>query len=868
VNLETTALIRRPRLLAALDRALEVRLVLVTAPGGYGKSVLLRDWKSHQSASAIAWIDLDRRDNDATRMWQRILEAINSAVGPLPDAILHGLGSGRSGELERTIDALADLLSTDEEPLVMVLDDFHLIRSPLALESFEYFRDTAPRNVGVILSGRQDPPMGVARLRVLDELLEIRERDLRLTMDEIGEMAEISGVSVDAEAVEHLHTISSGWAAAVRLALLSASTSADPSDAIGALDVHDKALSDFFLEEVLLDMPKEGREFLLSTSILDRVNASIASRVSTVNDPIGHLDDLARRSILTTRLTGRGDWFQYHDLFRQLLAVLLVRSRSEVEIRRLHRRAAQWYAENEDSERAVPHWLAAGDIKAATEAVSELSPLLMVAGRAVTLLDLSQQVIDAVESPSIVQLVCKGEALHALGEDPRELDRMLALIEEQLSALAESETADPAPHAADPRAWESPLALPWVSAVRLRRRGEALELVGLNRPDVVPSPARAVESEIAEGLIWIERYSEVEELLPLAMARADENGYVPHIVHNLGLLATSLAGQGRFDESEATGERALALCDEFGLGLLRHTMYARLNSAWLKWLRGDTHGAESSALDTQEFAETAADVPIAVQHAQLRSSIRWSLGDRVGAQALLDRATVTAAGTPISGHFRDRLRFAKAKADLLSGDRGGALRQLPNWRNRLESGPGTMSEWLVLMQLTSAADGPMAILEASLPTAFDPSIVHELAWQRLRAHALDLSGARQKAVSELASSLKTAVRLSLIQPILDERGVLGSLLPLAVEEAAVELPGFVVMEDAPTPRPVYVEALTGREQEVLEYMATHLSYPEIAAELYVSNNTVKTHARAVFRKLAVSKRTDAVARAKYYGLIV
>lgn len=122
-------------------------------------------------------------------------------------------------------------------------------------------------------------------------------------------------------------------------------------------------------------------------------------------------------------------------------------------------------------------------------------------------------------------------------------------------------------------------------------------------------------------------------------------------------------------------------------------------------------------------------------------------------------------------------------------------------------------------------------------------------------------------MKELSGSLDTAVRLSLLQPILDEQTVLGSLLPLAVEEAGVDLPGFVVPEDAQTPRPVYVEPLTGREQEVLEQMATHLSYPEIAAELYVSNNTVKTHARAVFRKLAVSKRADAVTRARFYGLI-
>ena len=451
MNLEPTFLVRRPRLLAALDRTPAVRLVLVTAPGGYGKSVLVRDWATHQTDSVIAWVDLDRRDNDATRMWQRILGAVDLAIGPLPETVLPGLGSGRSGELERTIDALTESLSRDGDPLVIILDDFHLIHSPLALESFEYFRDTAPPNIGVVLLGRQDPPLGVARLRVLDELLEIRERDLRLTPDEIGEIAEGLGLEVEAEAVAHLHTISSGWAAAVRMAFLSVANSEEPNASLKALDVGDRALSDFFLEEVLSDLATEGREFLLSTSILDRVNASIAASISTVDDPAEHLDDLVKRSILTTRLSGPGDWFQYHELFRRLLTVLLTRNRSEKEIRRLHRRAAKWYAENGHSQRAVPHWLAAGDTETATEAVADLSPLLMVAGRAATLLDLSQQVIDAVDRPTIVQLVCKGEALHALGVDPHELDRIISYIEEHLSSAVEHDAADSATHAADPR---------------------------------------------------------------------------------------------------------------------------------------------------------------------------------------------------------------------------------------------------------------------------------------------------------------------------------------------------------------------------------------------------------------------------------
>jgi LuxR family maltose regulon positive regulatory protein len=132
---------------------------------------------------------------------------------------------------------------------------------------------------------------------------------------------------------------------------------------------------------------------------------------------------------------------------------------------------------------------------------------------------------------------------------------------------------------------------------------------------------------------------------------------------------------------------------------------------------------------------------------------------------------------------------------------------------------------------------------------------------------LNLAGERDQAVRELASSLKTASGISLIQPLLDEREILGSLLPQAAAEANVILPGLAGQEDASVPRPVYVEPLTPREQNVLEHMTTHLTYLEIASEMYVSTNTVKSHQKAIFRKLAVSKRSDAVARARAYGLV-
>ena len=852
-------------MLAMLDRTTEVRLTVVTAPGGYGKSTLVRDWATARLGESTAWVELDERDNDGMRLWSRILDAITETGVQLPGTVLRSLGAGRLAELEHGIEEIRDALTNVH--LTIVFDDFHLISSPGALDSFEFFLDTAPANIGIVLIGRQEPKVSVARLRVTSQLVDIRERDLRFTDDEIAELTRASGLEVDADTISHVGVMTTGWAAAIRLALVSAFNAPDANAALLQIDVHDRALSDFFVEEVLDEMPATTREFLLVTSILDQVNAAVASAVSAVEHPHQLLDDLARRSILTTQISGPGKWFKYHHLFKQLLSIQLSASRSIAEVRRLHSLVADWYAEHGDLEHAVSHSLSAGDSQSATDYLAELAPLLMLTGRSATLLELSQRVIDSVEEPTIVQLVCKGEALHSLGDQPVELDRIIEHVARELTKITQFADTGTPTGVADPTSWESPTALPWIRSVQLRRRGDAVDLAAMNLPEFIPSPSSAVEGEVAEGLIWLEQYSEAERLLRMAMTRRSDDGYVPHIVNNLGLLAASRAGQGHTDEAQSMTDAALALCAENGLGNVRHTMYARLMSAWLAWSRCDLEQAESKTIELQEFAENAADVPIAIQHAQLRSAIRWSLGDHSGARSLLDKARIRRTGIPVSGHFRDRLLLSKARLDLLDGDAGAAQLHLPDWRDRLQRGPNTMREWLVLTRVRLAVDGPADLVNEPLAPASTASSTNALEWQRILAHALDLFGHRERAIDTLASSLARAKRLGLVQPILDERHVLGSLLPLAAQSAGIEIPHLGTIDDVSAPRPVYVEPLTGREQEILEHMTTHLTYPEIAAVLYISLATVKTHASAVFRKLAVSKRSDAVTRARAYGLL-
>lgn len=861
-----SVLVRRPRLVAVMDRALSARLVLVTAPAGYGKSVLVRDWADRRPEVDTAWVDLNDRDNDPTRFWRRTFAAMDAATPAAMAGFASHLGSGRPGEILHALELVNDFLAGLDRRLVLVFDDFHTIRSPAVLESFEFFRDTAPDNVGMVLITRRDPPLGVARLRVLDELVEIRERDLRFTADEIALLVEAAGADLSEGAITNLHDLTVGWAAAIRLALMSLDGSEPPEARLADDRPINREIAEFFAEEVIGEMPAATRQFLLSTAVLDKVNASSARAVAGVDDATALLEDLAGRSLLTTRLEGPGGWFQYHDIFRRLLLVELERDSSDAEIGDLHRRAAGWYQEYGDLERAIPHAIKADDQDAASEWLAELSPRLMMTGRAATLLSLSVELIDSVDEPTIVQLVCKAEALHGLGDQPGELDRIITQVE-TLLVEDESPSGHSAVGRADPHSWESPRALPWIRSVRYRRKGDADNLIGLNLQEFIPSPSRALEGEVAEAMLWLERYEDAEPLLEISADRAQEEAHAPHVVHYLGLLAMTRAGQGRYGEARAVTDKGLALCSEHDLGQLRQTMYVRLMDALLSWAGGELKEAESKSIQMEPFVEQAADIPLTVQHALLRSAVRWSLGDRLGARTLLDQASVTATDWPLKGHFADRIQIARARFDLLEGDPAAAQVHVPEWRSRLEAGSTTTREWLLLMRLAVAVDGTGVDLNERPPPDLDPSPVHLAEWQRIRAQALDLAGDREQAVSELAASLTTTAHFPFVQPLLDERQVLGPLLALAAHEAAVDLPGLDALADADVPRPVYVEPLTDREQKVLGYMATHLSYPEIAAELYVSNNTVKSHCKSIFRKLAVSKRADAVARARVYGLI-
>ena len=856
--------VRRPRLSEALDQALSTRVTTVVAPAGYGKSVLIRDWLDQRSDIVSLYLALDERDNDAGRLWKALISGLSEQIPGMADGPGRIVNVISPGSMEVIAEAYCDVLTKDGRTVVVALDDAHLVKDPLTLDSIDLLQDEMPESVHLILAGRHDPRLPVSRLRVRGQLTEIREVDLRFTIDESAELISHASLKLEPTEIEALHQLTEGWVAALRLAVLAMQQGRDSFVELEERGDAERLISDYLLEEVLGHMDASHREFLLSTCVVDELNGELGTALSGLTDADSLLAKLFGGGVFTLPLAGQSGWYRYHRLLRDMLRVNL-RTRTPDRFAELHRRAGDWHAEHDYPAVAVHHMILAGDIEEADRYLGDVAPKLVVGGLGKTVVDLSGRIMEQIDEPSALTLTTRVWALYQVG-DPSEVLELGDRLEAALVALAQADPdAEDAIHGGTPSALASGASLPWLRGALARARGDVEALLRLDSPDAIPSPSGRVEAWLAEGLMWLERYSQATPLIDEYTAAVERDQYPPSLVHSLGLQSLNAMGMGDPGKAAELSSRGLGIAAEHGFGELIHTMYARLVATWAAWARGELNAAEDAAVGLQRFCEHAIDVPVIVQHAILRSRVRWSLGDAIGARSLLDRVTVTPTGQQVTGHFADRIALARAMLDLLDDEPESAERYLPDWRDRLVAGPATMRERLVLLRMAVATGEDVDSVHRPVPDDVHISPLDEMGLGCLRAIAYLKEGRSDHATDALATSLRTAERLGTMQSIVDDRRRLAPILSAAVRQSGVKM--HALDEPGDEARTVYVEPLSPRELTVLEHMATHMSYPEIADELYVSPSTVRSHVKSIYRKLAVNRRSEAVSQGRAYGLI-
>jgi LuxR family maltose regulon positive regulatory protein len=354
-------LVHRARLQSLLQVSLQGKLCLVDAPAGFGKTTLLAQWCAAVGGGRVAWILLDEGDNDPSRFWIYVIEALRTVEPSIGTAALQALRRA-SADLERVVlPSLLNELSTVGPPLVLVLEDYHLVTNAACHQTLAFFLDHLPVGVHVALSTRVDPPLPLARMRARGELAELRVADLRFTSEEASAL--LNGamrLQLTTEDVEGLVERTEGWAAGLYLAGLSLRDREDPSGFIASFQGDNRHVADYLGAEVLERQPEEIREFLLRTSVLERMCGPLCDAVLKAEGSAELLHELERSNLFLVPLDDHREWYRYHHLFAQLLRVELT-DRDAALLPVLHRRAAAWHRQAGNVDEAIHHASAAGE---------------------------------------------------------------------------------------------------------------------------------------------------------------------------------------------------------------------------------------------------------------------------------------------------------------------------------------------------------------------------------------------------------------------------------------------------------------------------------------------------------------------------
>ncbi|HJY62046.1 MAG TPA: hypothetical protein VJ418_37170, partial [Streptosporangiaceae bacterium] len=472
----------RPRLVGRLEEGLARGLVLICAPAGSGKTVLLADWARH-GGRPVAWLSLDVGDNDPARFWRHVVAALGQARPGIGELAGPGLGPLEASSPDGLVMALINELAADprEDEVLLVLDDYHLIDSQPVHGSLLFLLEHLPPGLRMVLASRSDPPLPLARLRAGGQLAELRAAELRFAADEAAALLrEAIGADLPGAAVAALTARTEGWAAGLQLAGLSLRGQADTAGFVAAFSGSHRYVLDYLTGEVLERQNPQVREFLLETSVLERLTGELCDAVTGRAGSQAMLADIERAGLFLVPLDEVRGWWRYHHLFADLLRARL-QAEQPGRVQALHRAAAAWCEEHDLADDAVRHALAAGEAAWAARLVERHVEELLGRSEGVTLRRwLSALPAESVRARPRLYLAQAYAAAQGF-----QLEALEALLDDAERAFAVSgdEPYEPSlgPPQGDSVLANVPAGIAFLRASLARLRGDAARAAGYNR---------------------------------------------------------------------------------------------------------------------------------------------------------------------------------------------------------------------------------------------------------------------------------------------------------------------------------------------------------------------------------------------------
>jgi LuxR family maltose regulon positive regulatory protein len=887
-------LVARPRLRERLRRDADVRLVLVSAPAGFGKTTLLAEWFDEAfDDGPVAWISLDPSDSDPSMFWSCIVTALDG-VGSLEPTVRDLLDVSPL-PTELLITALVNELDASTDDVWLVLDDFHAVDNRDVVRGIATLLDRLPSHVHVVMSTRSDPDLPLPRWRSRGELVEIRAADLRFTSDETAAyLNDVAGLALDDGDVAVLEQRTEGWAAALQLAALSIRGHEDVRGFISRFAGDDRYIVDYLVDEVLERQPADVRDFLSQSSVLDRLSGPLCDAVTDRRDGREMLEALERANLFVVSLDDRREWYRYHHLFAGALrARMLSDEPGRVTVN--HVRASDWYERHDQTEDAVRHAIAGADFDRAMRLIEQAIPVVRRDRDDILLIGwLRALPVEAVRRSPLLS-VFYGWTLMASGD----LDAVERWFDHGERLLASAPSAS-WPETPELRSLPATTAIFRAALAQARGDGAAATSHAWRALDLADPDDHQARGGSAGFLglgLWIDGdVTAAAETFSHAVASIRAAGHVADDLTSTAVLADMWIAAGRSSEA-----RRLLLD-----GLERSRVIAPTSRRGIADLHVSLAAIELEAGDLAAAKEhlriaTIADERVAMGENRFRlfvamADVAAAEGDLDGAIDHLDRAEQVARPS-----FMPRLRpipAVRARLSIASGSLADAeawalatgVARIVEVDHRREFDLLTFAR-LLIAQHREARDGDRA--DDALLLLARLRVAAELSGRRrsvvetdvLTALALDAKGHRSEAVESLQRAWAEAVEPEAhARLVLDEGAPMVELLLEVTRSSSGSACAQRLLDLASRGRHVpegmirrplrrstgpvtMVDALSERELHVLRLLASDLSGPEIASELFVSIHTVRTHTKRIFTKLGVTSRRAAVSRARELGVL-
>jgi LuxR family transcriptional regulator, maltose regulon positive regulatory protein len=854
----------RAALEGRLDDVVDGGMGLLVASAGSGKSVLVGQWSSARPDLHIAGLALTSRHDDAVALAGDVVAAIRS-VAPEVDPAISGLVTTGGAALgDAFVAGLREGLAALPHRLVLVLEDVHVPSNRAVLEDLGRLLTTLPDTARAIVTTRRDLPWPLHRLRLADKVVEVRGADLAFRSGEARALLEsVSGHGLTDELVTALVDRTDGWAVGLQLAAISLRTAPDGAAFVESFAGSDRLVSEYLVDEVIESQEPDVRRFLLQTSVLDRLSAELCDAVTGAGNASAMLGELYRRSMFLIPLDMAGTTFRYHHLFAEVL-----RYRLKIEapgtVDGLHRRAASWLIQHGHEEEAVGHLLDAHDTTEALKVITTVGHRLFERGEAATLVRwLSAVGAEAPDAPAVVEINLLAAQIgaddsDAAAETYRRILRRPGLTLGERAAAHTLHTSqvfrDLAPEAVLELTDEVRSALAQLGS------DDAVDFLGVGGTEsirVMSEHAAAIShflmGDLDEAATVLERVRTMPGM-----------SYPMWRVYASSSLALVRAWQGHSTEAAGLARSAIELARSFGATGHQGSLPAHLAMALVH--------LDRVALDVAERSLDEAMVHISARptsfayfdlHAALEARLVAIRDGPVEALALLRAPTASSKEAPV---LREARQAWRARLLIGTGDFAGARALL----NRAPVGPVLAPARIDLALAAADTATARATFDAWQPAPNDLSgEVRRL----LRCFAiLKAEGDYGAAEAALTEAVAAASGDRLRWPFLEVPAALRALRMGKAGNASWltsdALWGLaVLLEPCIRAQDSLVEPLTQRELDVLTYLPGRMRNQDIAADLFVSVNTVKTHLASIYRKLRVTERNDAIERARQLRLL-